>query len=143
MKILKSILLLLILAGISILAEMLIENSVQEKIYQTAASSMRQNNTVRTLYNFDIEYVANNNSFDVKEIIKWRNIGNSLVDTFYFNLPRSLKENSDDLSYLRYKINSFTIDGTPVKLNFVNNFGKNFLDSTLDLVQLEREIESN
>ncbi len=143
MKIIKTIFLLLILAGISILAEFMNVQEVKNERKETLESKEANNNKVRTFYNFDVEYVANRNSFVVNENIKWLNVWESVVDTFYFNLPKSLQENSDDFSFLKYEINSFTINGMKAEFNIINKVEKNFLDSTLAEVVMNSGLEPN
>ena len=131
MKTIKSILLLLLFAGISIIGEKIINNSQELIIEKHSFENAHKPPSVRTNYNINVYYVEFDNSLNVKEEIKWENIDSANVDTIYLNLPKNLSISKDDNSAMNYEINSFKINGNDSRFEFENNDTKNFVNSTL------------
>lgn len=141
MKIFKTLILLTFLAGIALIAELLKEQSVEELVEQPVIINIDNHySNSRTVYDIEVKYIIEDNSFNVSEVINWKNIDSQTVDSLYLSLPSNNRESNDDYSYLTYKINSFMIDGKPAHYEFVNNMGKNFLDSTLIKLILQQGI---
>ncbi|MBU0473146.1 MAG: hypothetical protein KKF62_03165 [Bacteroidetes bacterium] len=131
MKTIKSILLLLLFAGISIIGEKIINNSQKLIVEKTSFENPHKTPRVRTNYIINVDYAEFDNSLNVKEEIKWENIDSANVDTIYLNIPKNLSKTNGDNSAMNYEINSFKINGNDSQFEFENNDAKNFVDSTL------------
>ena len=143
MKIFNSIILLLLLAGVTLIGEMF-ENKLKDKainLTNSISNDIKVSN--RTSYNFDINYIEMSNSLSINEKIIWVNIDSSKIDTIYFNLPSSIKKNKTDNLSLSYKINSVKLNGNFAQLDYLNNLNKNFIDSTLVKMFVPKGISYN
>ncbi len=143
MKFLKSIILLIVFAVITIVAEKYSKQLAENNLEQPISSVDTLISNIRTSYKLDIEYLTERNLFSVKEIIEWKNIEKFSVDTLYFNLPKSNIEANDNSSKLKYIIDSFKINGSEIGLEFIGFSEKNFLDSTLVKVHMPKGVKGS
>jgi len=131
MKIFNSIILLLLLAGVTLIGEMFKNQGNNKAINLTNSISNDVNVSNRTNYNFDINYNDMNNSLSISENIVWVNIDSSKIDAIYLNLPSRIKKNKTENLSLSYKINFIKLNGNFAQIKYLNNLDKNFIDSTL------------
>ena len=96
MKIFNSIILLLLLAGVTLIGEMFKNQGNNKAINLTNSISNDVNVSNRTNYNFDINYNDMNNSLSISENIVWVNIDSSKIDAIYLNLPSRIKKNKTE-----------------------------------------------
>jgi len=146
MRILKILILLLILAGISIVGDMLNEKNASNNLIVTDNKSLvdsQPNTRVRTNYKIDAEYQKTTHSINVDEIITWKNIDSIQVYTLFLNLPASSNIYKDDPTKLTYSINSFEINGVKADFEFISFENRNFIDSSLVRLEIPNGLKSN
>ncbi len=136
MKIFKSILLLLVFAVVTLIAEKYGKQLEGQSIKQSVNTVVTHAINSRTKYKFDIKYLAKDNSFLVEEIIEWNNTDSSNIHTLFFNIPKGDIEANDISSKLDYTIDLFKINGNEIELEYIAVDEKNFIDSTLAKVNI-------
>ena len=110
MNILKSILLLLVLAGVTLIANRLSQDLAIEKQESKSFPEKLVNSNSRTNYTIDARYNLDKNCFNIDEQIEWQNVDGFSIDTLYFNLPISNLNNSGENSLMKPIIYSFKIN---------------------------------
>lgn len=147
MRILKTLILVFILAGISVVGDMVNEksattNNLKNRDSKLTSDSLR-NEKVRTNYKIDVEYQKDSHTLIVDEIITWKNIDSIQVDSLFMNFPASSKEIKEDNTKITYLINLFEINGVKVDYEFVPFENRNFIDSSLISVGIPNGLKSN
>jgi hypothetical protein len=143
-KVFKTFLLLTLLAAIGLIADLVKQKPTEELLDRSVVNSVKHAYDSRTAYDLDVKFNNETNSLNVSEVINWKNIDSILVESLFINLPKQFDKSSDDnYSFSSFKINSFLIDGNPTQYEYYNELGKNFLDSTLAKVVLQKCINQN
>jgi len=146
MKILKILILLFILAGISLVGDMLNEKGPSDNLTVTDSEfslNSQQKSKVRTNYKFDVEYIESIHTLTVDEIIIWENIDSVQVDSLFLNLPKSSELNKDDMTKATYRINTFEINSVGAEFEYVPFENRNFIDSSLIVVNIPNGLKCN
>ena len=144
MKILKIFILLLLLAGISLLGEILTGKNIEKNnSIKGAKRESVKKQSIKTDYRIKMEFDASNHSIGVNEIITWNNFDSEEIDSIFLNLPVSSRINNDDYSKLNFEIERLKIDNKPLEFEYVTVTEKNFIDSSLILVKLDKSLSQN
>ncbi len=147
MKILKILILLLILAGISLVGDIINEKNADAKNLKIINTSLPVvpplNEKVRANYKIDVEYIEASHILTVDETINWKNIDPIQVDTLFLNLPASSKEQRGDYAQLTYLISSIQINGVKADFEIVSFDNRNFIDSSLISVRIPNGLQMN
>ena len=142
MKILKSILLLIVLAGVTLIANRLSQDLAIEKQESKPFPEKLVNSNSRTNYTIEARYNPDENCFRIDEQIEWQNVDSKSIDTLFFNLPISNLNNSDENALMKPRILSFKINEVEITPEYIFNISDNFIDSSLVKVILPNLVES-
>ncbi|MCF6269441.1 MAG: hypothetical protein L3J41_07015 [Melioribacteraceae bacterium] len=147
MRIIKTLILLSVFAGVTLLGNLLYTNNADlnnRKIAEAKPqANLQLNEKVRTHYKIDVEYQKTSNTLIVNETIKWKNIDSIKVDSLFMNIPTSSKGGSYKHSKLTYLISSLKINGEEVAYEFLPNNERGFIDSSLISVRIPNGVKGN